>query len=367
MDDRAIVARQLGTRAACVRPRRRSLPVRPSRGDRAAAVRRATASRSRRRTTSRARTSSRPSRGSRLPAESSAGASPRRRTPSSPRRSRARPRSSGGCDTSSPVTARGADDGASLDSGIGGSRAPVAPEVPARARRLRARAPGLRARRADPRRVVEPWPADRCCSDPLRKVGSASADPIAPILQAAASRRIARRVRVELRLISALVSADLESARLEWEHAYRDFAEVARDPALEERVRMQLDAVDDGASPPRGRDVHAPRARGRVRARPTAGRGRRSPSRRPPAGRARWRSSKARRSISTRVARSTTRRDDARAAEPSRPRRRSRREQIGRVLLVVVGWRSRSCSGSRSRGRSTSVRARAERRRTSAR
>ena len=39
------------------------------------------------------------------------------------------------------------------------------------------------------------------------------------------------------------MSADLESARLEWEHAYRDLAEVARDPALEERVHMQLDAL----------------------------------------------------------------------------------------------------------------------------
>lgn len=39
------------------------------------------------------------------------------------------------------------------------------------------------------------------------------------------------------------MSADLESARLEWERAHRDFAETAREPALEERVRMQLDAV----------------------------------------------------------------------------------------------------------------------------
>ena len=45
--------------------------------------------------------------------------------------------------------------------------------------------------------VVDPWPTDRCCS-------------------------------VSDCLISAIVSADLESARLEWEHAYRDFAEVAR-------------------------------------------------------------------------------------------------------------------------------------------
>ena len=39
------------------------------------------------------------------------------------------------------------------------------------------------------------------------------------------------------------MSSDLESARLEWERAYRDLAEVARDPVLDERVRLQLDAV----------------------------------------------------------------------------------------------------------------------------
>jgi hypothetical protein len=39
------------------------------------------------------------------------------------------------------------------------------------------------------------------------------------------------------------VPADVESARLEWEHAYRDFAELARDPALEERSHSQLRAV----------------------------------------------------------------------------------------------------------------------------
>jgi hypothetical protein len=39
------------------------------------------------------------------------------------------------------------------------------------------------------------------------------------------------------------VSADLESARLEWEHAYRDLEEDARDPALEERVRAQLEVL----------------------------------------------------------------------------------------------------------------------------
>ncbi len=37
--------------------------------------------------------------------------------------------------------------------------------------------------------------------------------------------------------------ADVESARLEWEDAYRDFKEVARDPVLEGRVHEQLDVV----------------------------------------------------------------------------------------------------------------------------
>jgi hypothetical protein len=41
----------------------------------------------------------------------------------------------------------------------------------------------------------------------------------------------------------ALVSADVESARIEWETAYRDFAEASRDPAFDEPVRAQLAAV----------------------------------------------------------------------------------------------------------------------------
>ena len=39
------------------------------------------------------------------------------------------------------------------------------------------------------------------------------------------------------------VSADLDSARIEWEQAYRDLVETARDPAFEVRVRPQLEAV----------------------------------------------------------------------------------------------------------------------------
>lgn len=39
------------------------------------------------------------------------------------------------------------------------------------------------------------------------------------------------------------MSADLASARLEWEHAYRDLVEAARDPALEAGVRSQLEVL----------------------------------------------------------------------------------------------------------------------------
>jgi hypothetical protein len=39
------------------------------------------------------------------------------------------------------------------------------------------------------------------------------------------------------------VPADLESARLEWERAYRDVLELLRDPASEQRVAPQLEAI----------------------------------------------------------------------------------------------------------------------------
>jgi hypothetical protein len=41
----------------------------------------------------------------------------------------------------------------------------------------------------------------------------------------------------------SLVSADVVSARLEWERAYQDLAEVARDPMSEDRVRPQLERI----------------------------------------------------------------------------------------------------------------------------
>ena len=39
------------------------------------------------------------------------------------------------------------------------------------------------------------------------------------------------------------MSADLESARLEWERAYGELEEVATDPARAERIRGQLEAI----------------------------------------------------------------------------------------------------------------------------
>jgi hypothetical protein len=46
-----------------------------------------------------------------------------------------------------------------------------------------------------------------------------------------------------LGLVCPLVSADLESARLEWERSYRDLAEVTRDEAVEQRLEAQLVAI----------------------------------------------------------------------------------------------------------------------------
>ena len=45
------------------------------------------------------------------------------------------------------------------------------------------------------------------------------------------------------RLVSDLVAADLESARLEWDRAYRDLVEAAQDPAASEPIRTQLETI----------------------------------------------------------------------------------------------------------------------------
>jgi len=67
---------------------------------------------------------------------------------------------------------RGTDDGASLDSGIGGSRSP-APLKCLHAHVAFALArPGYELGRQILDDVVEPWPSDRCCSVDLREIGT---------------------------------------------------------------------------------------------------------------------------------------------------------------------------------------------------
>ena len=58
-----------------------------------------------------------------------------------------------------------------------------------------------------------------------------------------AARRVLLGGAPHGRLISVLVAADLDSARLEWEHAYRGLVDAARDPGLEDRVHQQLEAI----------------------------------------------------------------------------------------------------------------------------
>ena len=46
-----------------------------------------------------------------------------------------------------------------------------------------------------------------------------------------------------VQLVCGLVTADVEIARLEWENAHRDLAEAVLDPAREESLNLQLEAV----------------------------------------------------------------------------------------------------------------------------
>ena len=161
MDDRARRRAPARPPAARLSARRRPLPVRPAGRDRAEPVRRRAASRSRRRTTSRARTSSPPSRA----LEAAGGVerwSARRR-----RRSRARPRASRTRRSSSALSAASsrppapAPTAARRSTSGSAARAIRAAEVPARPRRLRARATRLRARGAHRRGVATAALADR--------------------------------------------------------------------------------------------------------------------------------------------------------------------------------------------------------------
>ena len=145
---------------------------------------------------------------------------------------------------SSPADSRGTDGGASLDLGIGGSRSPAHLKCLHAHVAFALARPGYELGERMLAEVVDPWPRERCCSEAFRR----------------------------RRLICRLVSADVESARLEWELAYRDVAAVARDPVLEERLRVSARRDHDGAPATSRRHVHASRARRRSTRAPMAGR-----------------------------------------------------------------------------------------------
>jgi hypothetical protein len=58
-----------------------------------------------------------------------------------------------------------------------------------------------------------------------------------------AERSVLLGVAPRRRLVSDPVAADLESAKLEWDRAYRDLVEAAQDPAESEPIRTQLETI----------------------------------------------------------------------------------------------------------------------------
>ena len=204
-----------------------------------------------------------------------------RRPPSSPARSSGRRRSSGALRRELAGERRGRTT-ALRSSSESGARA-----SPGRLKCLHAHAafalarPGYVTRRADPRG------------------GRPALAPDALLLR---RRRRARSASIRA------VTADVESARRDWEEAYRRLREEARDPSRADGLHVELGGGDRRAPQASRLDVHAPRARDASTARRTPGRARPSPSERAARtwlGDAR-RSWRARRSISTPAARSTT-------------------------------------------------------------
>ena len=134
---------------------------------------------------------------------------------------------------------------------------------------------------------------------------------------AVAGRPVLLRARsVKVTNLLARVGRAPKARSSEWEQAYRSSADVT-DPALEERLARQVEAITAELRRRVGGDLHDRRARGRVRASLTSGRATSSPSRARGSGRGRSRSSRARRSTCTRAAQWTTTRDDART-QPAR-------------------------------------------------
>ena len=226
MDDRAVVARQLGRpprafgRVAVRCPFGRPAVTEQAPYD-------AAGSRSRRRTTSPARTPWPRSPGWRRPAAWSAGRPRRRPTP-------ARGERPGGARRAAPAqpelagAERGVDRGASLELGVGGAGARGQPQVPARARRLGARPAALpRSARPCSRSSAPLWPAACCTPERARRV------PPWPM------------------------TAAIESARREWADA--DGA-LEREPDAERRRALlaQVEVVTAGCAGGSGRRSRSP-------------------------------------------------------------------------------------------------------------
>ena len=268
------------------------------------------------------RTSWRRSRGSRPPAASSAGAGVRAR------RSEPWPTSLAAAahERAAPACGRELPElGSAARRAPGGSSACTPTSAFALAR------PGLRARRADPRR----------------------------------GRAALARPLLLHRLESPQWRRTLESTRREWEEGYRRLqASRRRTVRRYERLLAQVDLVLDGAPPPRRPDVHARASSPRRTATPTAGCWRRcSRPRRRRAGRPARRSSRTRPSTSTRAARATTSREPA--LRERRRRKRSTRRRV--VWAVVLRARLRDRDRARPGARGQPAAAASTRRRTTSR
>ena len=193
--------------------------------------------------------------------------------------------------------------------------------------RARARAT---ARPPDPRRRRRAL-ALRSSADPRGQPEARL--PIARSPKVAACRVPAHGTPVEGPVVSAIVSADLEATRLEWETAYRDFTRCRGTP----RSRNAC-ACSSTRSRPSSADGwegrHGSRARGRVHA---SRRGRGSSC---GAGDARLAAHAVRRRRGgvppVRAVRWTTHRDDA-SNRAVRHQPGGRRDRIARALLIAVG------------------------------
>jgi len=60
-----------------------------------------------------------------------------------------------------------------------------------------------------------------------------------------AARRVLFQRAPRRELTSRVVAADVDSARRDWEDAYRRLEEESKDPLREERLRLQLEVVFD--------------------------------------------------------------------------------------------------------------------------